>query len=313
MLSDTEEYPEKLEIVRDAFADKTGKRITDETVLGFIEGILVQSAADGRLNVVFNANMIDFSLVSMAEQYLSYFDRFGITVSLIIDQKPLPKPFELPLDVSSLPKARRFIQMNFLGFLNSSITFYRYKDQESIPNDLSYPIFYVGFPAPPINAKLMNDFKKFTMNRQFPIFDYKSLVRKRTAMERRNRDYLLQVTKTRQGLNERSNNAIEVIKKRERQFSVLEEKVQAISARKPRLPPQISNVESILVTIESNIDDLSTQVDELTTLFDQKAEGEQMSRHEELALLESLRSQITGYKQDIEEMKRNVQLKQMIK
>ena len=204
-----------------------------------------------------------------------------------------------------IPKSAPFFTISSLGYFNCSATFgFIGSPEEPIPAFAVYPLICIGFHSPSESAKLRRDFEQFVRKREFPVRQIKTIAKQRTQLESRNRDYLLQTSKSRKDLKQRYTTSVQVLEKKSRQLAVLEEKLESIAQQhEGKTVRRLESVEDTIQRIDAAINELVDQVESLMSLVDEKADGRHMTRREELALLESLRKQVRDSRQQLEAFK----------
>lgn len=263
----------------------------------FISTISLQAIADGRVNVYMNKKVVFASLTNIVNEFLE--NLRPLKLPILITQNRVTKLIEKnQVEIST---ALSYVQLDIIGSIQSTIRFEFLSPNGKYPSTIKYPIVCIGLQPPQEDQNLINDFYQFVEKRHFPLISFTSLVKTRTKLERRNREFLIQIPKTRQNLKERYNNAVANIKKKQRQYEVLEEKVASIA--RPIKTPNMDDISMTIERIDTTINALVETTEKLNKELDRKDKGKQMTRSQELQLLQFLQQQVRDSRSQLEILK----------
>ncbi|OHS92960.1 hypothetical protein TRFO_12144 [Tritrichomonas foetus] len=287
-------------LIRGVFEDvQEANAVRMEDLRDYIHTIALQSVADGRVTVLINKPVVFCSLNEMSNEYLFQFRKMRMPVLMTQGEETTV----VTTNKVIVPKSIPAVSFDVIGAITASVRFRYIQSPNNLPSDIQYPIVCIGFPAPPEDPQLVQDFANYLQERIFPLTSYDSLVKKRTKMERRNRDYLIQTSKTRHSMIQRYNDASATYKKRQRQFEALTEKVNTVTNTNRLKTPNMEDIASTIERIDAAINVLVETTDKLSDELDHKSKGKQMTRHEELELLQTLKQQVRDSRAQLEVLK----------
>lgn len=284
-----------LDLVWDAFIeDDTQATIMLEELTDVMDGMVLQTVADGRITVYIQEHKVAFPICDIVSSYLSYFSHFDCSIILTIDENP-PQSFHVSTEEFPLPDNPHTVVIEFLGFLNATATFKLIEDTSELNENIKYPILCLGFPSPDIDERAIQEFEQFTLSREFPIQQYTKLVQKRVQLESRNKSFKIKLSKPRKDLQQRAKDAIAEIKKREKQLEMIKEHAETVvNEPLPQAPDVIPKLEEVISRIESEINDIKVKVNNAYAILGEKRTERHYTRREELELLEKLRAEVTS-------------------
>ena len=287
-------------IIRSVFSDaQANNSIRIEDLKDFISTIALQSIADGRVTVYLNKQVVYCSLTDLSNEYLAHI--FPLKLPILMKKDNEITLLEQPK--VSLPKSLPEVSFQTIGAITSEVHFKYISTGNRLPKNIEYPIVCVGFPEPPEDPNLVEDFGNFINNRDFPLTTYTPTVKKRGKLERRNRDFLIHTSKTRTNLIQRYKEASSALIKKQRQLDALNEKISAATNSNRLKAPNLDSISDTIEQIDTAISALVETTDHLSDELDIKAKGVQMKRHEELELLQILQQQIRDSKSQLEILK----------
>jgi hypothetical protein len=297
-MTDLSSVTTPVDLIRCLFEDAEPGSVRILEVRPLIPSIVLQSVSDGRVSIYLNNSIFVGTLKPLAERFLSYFDRFHIQASCTVGRETfqIDGPLELPNPCTS-------VKLTIAGFFQCSVLF---SVVSQLPKDVSFPLVLVGFSAPRDSQRLQLEFEDYLVNREFPCLDVKAISRQRVRLESRNRDFLLQTSKTRQELMQRHSRADQSLQRRAEQIEVLAREVEGILKIKVTPTVRVMAVERTIERIDRAINDVAGYAGKLEVAVNGKAEGRPMTRKEELTLLEQLKNQVRETRQQLDALNEQI-------
>lgn len=287
-------------IIRSVFSDvQESNSVRIDDLRDFIWTIALQSIADGRVTVYLNKQVVYCSLTDLSNEYLAHILPLKLPVLMKKDNETTFIDQAKVLLSKSLPE----VSFQTIGAITSEVHFKYISTGSRLPKNIEYPIVCIGFPEPPEDPKLVEDFGNFIYNRDFPLTTYTDLVKKRGKLERRNRDFLLQTSKTRTNLIQRYKDSSVALQKKQKTLEILNEKISSATNANRLKVPNLDNISDTIEQIDTAITALVETTDKLSDELDTKAKGVQMTRREELELLQTLQQQVRDSKSQLEILK----------
>lgn len=287
-------------IIRSVFSDvKESNSIRFDDLRDFVSTIALQAIADGRVTVYLNKQVVYCTLSDLSNEFLSHILSLKLPVLMTKDNETVL----VEQNKVSLPKSLPYVSFQIIGAITSYVRFEYFTSGNRLPKNLTYPIVCIGFPEPPIDQSLVEEFGNFINNRTFPLTVYTPLVKKRGKLERRNRDFLIQTSKTRANLIQRYNDSSSQLQKKQKQLEILHEKIAQATNTNRLKAPNLDNITDTIEQIDTAISALVETTERLSVELDNKAKGVQMTRHEELELLQVLQQQVRDSKSQLEILK----------
>ena len=296
-----------LEMVRYAFEDADPDQpLGSSEFSSLMDSIVLQSVADGRITVLISQDVCSCTLSDIVDLFTASFQQYPVPIQIQVGKET----FFAGENAGSIPESASSVTVSVLGYFNCSATFGFIDDPtEGFPSLTAYPLLCVGFMRKSESPKLRRDFEQFVRNREFPVRQMKGIYRQRTQLESRNRDYLLQTAKARKDLKQRYTSAKQTLEKKNRQLAVICEQLDGLEKTDsaPRGPRRLDKIEETIASIDGQINELVDMTERLSDMVDEKANGKQMTRREELALLTTLKKQVTDSRQQLEALKEQTQ------
>lgn len=290
-------------MVRCAFDDADDDQpVTQQDLSTIMDSIVLQSMADGRITVLFSRDSCTCSLSDAVDLFTASFQQYPIPIQITVGKETFFAGDEAP----AIPESAPSVSVSVLGYFNCSATFGFVEDPtDSLPTYTTYPLLFVGFSRKSESPKMRRDFEQFIRNRDFPVRQVKGIYRQRTQLESRNREYLLQMAKARKDLKQRYTNAKQTLEKKNRQLVVICEQLESLQQNDNTVkgPRRIDKIEETIANIDGQINELVDMTERLSQMVDEKANGRQMTRREELALLGTLKKQVIDSRQQLEALK----------
>jgi len=287
------------------FEDENGEKLYLDNMAEVMDSIVLQTVADGIINVVVSKDCVDFSIHEFSDCFISYFSIFDIDVAVSVDDNP-PQILHVTSSYFPVTPTSRYVHFMFLGYLNCQMSLFFIDTPNDIPNNLDYPLVCIGFRSPDVEQDKVEHFARLTIEREFPITTLSQIVNKRVSDETRNQKELLHFRKMQKKyssiLEESSNN----ISKRKKQFEVLNDRVRdakqtCISSKELKYPI----IESMLERLENIVKDLSLHVEESTKELSKKKKPSYYNRKDELSILETLRKEVETDRECVDKFKEN--------
>lgn len=299
-----------LELVWDAFIeDDPQATIMLEELTDVMDGMVLQTVADGRITVYIQEQKVAFPICDIVESYLSYFSHFDCSITIAIDDNP-PQAYSIALEEFPIPENPRSVVIEFLGFLNATATFKLIENASQINRNVKYPILCLGFPSPDIDEHAIQEFEQFTLSREFPVQQYTKLVQKRTQLESRNKSFRVKLSKPRKDLQKRAKDSIAEIQKREKQLQLIKEHAQdEVNEPLPSAPEVNPKLEEIISRIEGEINDIKVRINDAYAMLEEKKTERHYTRTEELELLEQLRTEVAGDRKQVDDFEAQIHKK----
>lgn len=295
---DVEDVP--YPIIRSIFADvQESNSIRIDDLRDFISTVALQAIADGRVTVYLNKQVVYCSLTDFSNEFLSHI--FPLKIPIL-----MKKDNEITIvdqDRVSLPKSLPEVTFQLIGAIQSDVHIKYISAGNRLPKKIEYPIVCVGFPEPEEDPNLAEDFGNFVNERDFPLTTYTKLVVKRGKLERRNREFLLQTSKTRSNLIQRYKESAASLQKKQNILDSLDKKISEATSTNRLRAPNLDNISEKILQIDTAISALVETTDNLSAELDSKAKGVQMTRREELELLQTLQQQLRDSKSQLEVLK----------
>ena len=272
------------------------EEITLEDLGEQMKEIVIQSVADGRISVYLNKSLISFSIVDVIQLYLSYFEEFQLPILISYGGNSY-----LLRDELEIPQDQNLVTIFLKGFIECSATFHITNDLHSI----QYPIFCIGFSPPTQSQKLTNEFYEFIRNREFPVLSSEKVIQKRLKMERRNRNFLLNASKSKEEMISRHNKAESLLFSKRKELLELEKKIEKLISKSSKKPGN-EKIESDIAQIKQMLDAAENKTKELNERLEEKVHGKVFSNEEELQLMHDLKIRVQAARRKLEELKERV-------